>query len=106
MQLAKDWGATDYDEALDSAVFSDHPECMQLAKDWGATDYNGGKKLHLDKHITVSIPDSLRVIVSSLRGCLARSNWGKKLHLDKHITFSIPDSLRVIVSTSRQNEDR
>ena len=39
MKTVKEWGATDYERALQRAAKKDHPDCMDLAKEWGATDY-------------------------------------------------------------------
>ena len=44
MNLAKDWGATDYDEAMICAAGGDHTACMTLAKSWGATNYDGAMR--------------------------------------------------------------
>ena len=39
-QIAKDWGADDFNGMLNEASEFGHKELCQLAKDWGATDFN------------------------------------------------------------------
>jgi len=40
MILCKEWGATDFDRALEYATLGGHIECMKLCKEWGATNFN------------------------------------------------------------------
>ena len=40
VKLCKDWGATDFSNAMDEAALGGHIEIVKLCKEWGATDFN------------------------------------------------------------------
>ena len=40
VNLAKEWGATDFNKALSYAAQKGHIDCMKLLKAWGATGFN------------------------------------------------------------------
>ena len=40
VELCRKWGATNFDEAMESAAFRGHVEIVKLCKNWGATNFD------------------------------------------------------------------
>ena len=40
VKLCKEWGATDFNSAMEEAAWEGHVEIVKLCKEWGATDFD------------------------------------------------------------------
>ena len=40
VKLCAEWGATEFDSAMDEAAYFGHIEIVKLCKEWGAADFN------------------------------------------------------------------
>jgi hypothetical protein len=45
MQLSKDWGATNFNDALEAAAGSARVTALKLLKEWGATSFDGALRV-------------------------------------------------------------